>query len=209
MFLNVAAFNLFLLFFQSFGIAEGASAAIVFNWDILSFVPLTGLGIAVISMTGKTLGANDMPAISSLMKTAFIIGLGYSGILAVLFFLFKSPMINIFLTDDPQSQEIYALSQFMMTGLISYVMADAVIQIAGAILRGTGDTKWLMFTSISLHWFMLIVQVFMMKVLHRQSHEVWTAFVIMIIATAIIYYLRLRQKRWLMPGIRHQVMRES
>jgi MATE family multidrug resistance protein len=31
LFLNVAAFNLFLLMFQSYGIAEGASAAIVFN----------------------------------------------------------------------------------------------------------------------------------------------------------------------------------
>ena len=45
MFLNVAAFNLFLLMFQSYGIAEGASAAIVFNWDILSFVPMMGINI--------------------------------------------------------------------------------------------------------------------------------------------------------------------
>ena len=40
MFLNVAAFNLFLLMFQSYGIAESASAAIVFNWDIVAYVPI-------------------------------------------------------------------------------------------------------------------------------------------------------------------------
>ena len=40
LFLNVAAFNLFLLMFQGYGIVEGASAAIVFNWDMLSFVPI-------------------------------------------------------------------------------------------------------------------------------------------------------------------------
>ena len=45
LFLNVAAFNLFLLMFQGYGIVEGASAAIVFNWDILSFVPMVGLNI--------------------------------------------------------------------------------------------------------------------------------------------------------------------
>jgi hypothetical protein len=39
----VAAFNLFLLMFQSYGVAQGASAAIVFNWDMLSFVPMIGL----------------------------------------------------------------------------------------------------------------------------------------------------------------------
>ena len=45
MFLNVAAFNLFLLMFQSYGVTEGAAAAIVFNWDILAFVPMLGLNI--------------------------------------------------------------------------------------------------------------------------------------------------------------------
>ena len=46
LFLNVAAFNLFLLMFQSYGVAQGAAAAIVFNWDILSFVPMIGLNIS-------------------------------------------------------------------------------------------------------------------------------------------------------------------
>lgn len=36
LFLNVAALNLFLLMFQSYGVAQGAAAAIVLNWDMLS-----------------------------------------------------------------------------------------------------------------------------------------------------------------------------
>ena len=60
MFLNVAAFNIFLLMFQSYGIAEGASAAIVFNWDILSFVPMMGLNIGIVSLIGRYIGANNM-----------------------------------------------------------------------------------------------------------------------------------------------------
>ena len=35
MFLNVGAFNLFLLLYQAYGIVEGAAAAIVLNWDML------------------------------------------------------------------------------------------------------------------------------------------------------------------------------
>ena len=50
---SLAAFNLFLLMFQSYGIAEAASAAIVFNWDILSFVPMIGLNLGVISLVGR------------------------------------------------------------------------------------------------------------------------------------------------------------
>ena len=60
LFLNVAAFNIFLLMFQGYGIVEGASAAIVFNWDILSFVPMVGLNIGVVSLIGRFVGARDM-----------------------------------------------------------------------------------------------------------------------------------------------------
>ncbi|MCY4264623.1 MAG: MATE family efflux transporter, partial [Gammaproteobacteria bacterium] len=60
LFLNVAAFNLFLLMFQSYGVAEGASAAIVFNWDILSFVPMTGCNKGKISLIGRLDGSRDL-----------------------------------------------------------------------------------------------------------------------------------------------------
>jgi Na+-driven multidrug efflux pump len=39
-FMNTATFNLFLLMFQSYGVVQGASMAIVFNWDMLSFIPM-------------------------------------------------------------------------------------------------------------------------------------------------------------------------
>ena len=54
LFLNVAAFNLFLLMFQGYGVVEGASAAIVFNWDLLSFVPMIGLNLSLIHISEPT-----------------------------------------------------------------------------------------------------------------------------------------------------------
>ena len=57
MFMNVATFNLFLLLFQSFGVTYGAAAAIVFNWDMVSFIPIIGLNIGVISLIGRYVGA--------------------------------------------------------------------------------------------------------------------------------------------------------
>ena len=82
MFLNVAAFNLFLLMFQSYGIAEAASAAIVFNWDILSFVPMIGLNLGIISLVGRFVGARNMERVNEVMTAAFTLGLSYSSMLA-------------------------------------------------------------------------------------------------------------------------------
>ncbi len=208
MFLNVAAFNLFLLMFQSYGIAEGASAAIVFNWDILSFVPLIGLNIAIISLIGRHVGSGNMDKANEVIASGFMLGLGYSAILAIVFVLFRESLVDIFIVSPVDHQEIRELSSFMMVGLGSYVMADAVILVAGGVLRGAGDTRWLMVASVALHWIMLIAQYAVIKVFEYGPKASWIIFVGMIISIAAVYVLRLTGQKWRDPEALRQVMAE-
>ena len=208
MFLNVAAFNLFLLMFQSYGIAESASAAIVFNWDIVSFVPMIGLNVAIISLIGRYIGAGDTTLMSQVIRISFILGLGYSSILALLFYLGREPLVAIFLATG-SSGEIQTLASFMMIGLATYVMADATILVAGGVLRGAGDTRWLMWASVLIHWSMLPVQYFVIKVWELGPKVSWVVFVAMILMTAIVYLLRLTSSRWRTPEAFARVMSEQ
>ena len=162
MFLNVAAFNLFLLMFQSYGIAEGAAAAIVFNWDILSFVPMIGLHVGVISLIGRFVGARDMARTNEVMTAAFTVALAYSAMLAIVYSTYRYPLVEVFAPPSGDFTAVRELAAFMMIGLSSYVMADAVILVSGGILRGAGDTRWLMVASVSLHWAMLVAQFFIL-----------------------------------------------
>ncbi len=209
MFLNVAAFNLFLLMFQSYGIAEAASAAIVFNWDILSFVPMIGLNVAIISLVGRYIGAEDMGRLRGVVKAGFTMGLGYSAVLAVVFFVFRAPLVEIFVDTGPEVERILRLGSFMMIGLATYVMADATILIAGGVLRGAGDTQWLMWVSILLHWLMLVVQYFVIKVWSLGPEVSWIVFVVMILSTAGAYLLRLASSRWRTREAFERVMSEQ
>jgi MATE family multidrug resistance protein len=148
LFLNVAAFNLFLLMFQSYGVAEGAAAAIVFNWDILSFIPMIGLSVGIISLIGRFVGARDMERVNQVTTAAFAIALAYAAALAVLYSTFRYPLVEVFAPPRGDFSAIRELSAFMMIGLSSYVMASAVIIVSGGILRGAGDTRWLMVASV-------------------------------------------------------------
>ena len=209
MFLNVAAFNLFLLMFQSYGIAEAASAAIVFNWDIISFVPMLGLNVAIISLIGRYLGAGDTERMREVMSAGFMLGMGYSFLLAIAFFVWREPLVSVFLDDAAQHTEILTLSKFMMIGLATYVMADALLIISGGVLRGAGDTKWLMWTSVLIHWFMLLVQYFVIKVWDMGSRASWIVFVFMVLATAVIYMIRLYGGKWRTEEALARVMAEQ
>ena len=208
LFLNVAAFNLFLLMFQSYGVAEGAAAAIVFNWDILSFIPMIGLSVGIISLIGRFVGARDMERVNQVMTAAFAIALAYAAALAVLYSTFRYPLVEVFAPPSGDFAAIRELSAFMMIGLSSYVMASAVIIVSGGILRGAGDTRWLMVASVSLHWAMLVAQFFIIRVFKLGPRVSWIAFVVLILAIALVYALRLRSARWRDPEVLERVMAE-
>ena len=208
LFLNVAAFNLFLLMFQGYGVVEGASAAIVFNWDLLSFVPMIGLNIGVISLIGRFVGANDMARTDEVMSAAFFLGIFYSAILAILYISFRFPLVEVFSPPEGDFSEIRSLSAFMMIGLSSYVMADAIIIISGGVLRGAGDTRWLMYTSVGLHWAMLIAQYYVILVWQFGPQVSWLTFCAMIFAIAIVYVWRLQSGVWRDPAKLRLVMNE-
>ena len=208
LFLNVAAFNLFLLMFQGYGITEGAAAAIVFNWDILSFVPMVGLNIGLIGMIGRFVGAQNMERANEAITAGFVLGLTYSAILAFIYITFRFALVEVFAPPQGDFSEILELVGFMMIGLSSYAMADAVIQVCGGVLRGAGDTRWIMYTSVTLHWIMLVAQYLIIRVFEWGPKASWLAFVVMILAIAVVFLARLRGGRWRDEEALRRVMAE-
>jgi len=207
-FLNMASFNLFLLLFQAYGVIQGAAMAIVFNWDMLSFVPMIGLNIAVTSLIGRFVGRQDMGRTNQVISSGFIIALGYSGVLVVLFLVYRMEMVDVFRTPEPDFAAIRDLAGSMMLGLCSYMLADATIQVSSGVLRGAGDTRWVMITSISLHWLMLLAQYYVIVVRQLEPLVSWWVMVAMIIALALAYLQRLLRGRWREPQRLARVMQE-
>ena len=84
----------------------------------------------------------------------------------------------------------------MMLGLATYVMADAAILVASGVLRGAGDTRWLMFASVTVHLLMLLVQVLVIEVMQWPPLASWWCFVLMLLALALLYNWRVFGGAW-------------
>jgi len=207
-FMNISSFNLFLLLFQSYGVVQGAAIAIVFNWDMLSFIPMIGLSIGVMSLIGRFVGAGNMAQTNQVISSGFIAALGYSGLLAIVFLVFRESLVGIFETEDANFAEIRDLASYMMVGLVTYMLADATILIAGGALRGAGDTRWIMVTSITVHWLMLLAQYFVIVVYGYGPRVSWWIFVAMLIVLALLYLGRLFGSTWRQPTRLARVMSE-
>lgn len=209
MFLNIAAFNLFLLLFQSHGIAAAAAATIVFNWDILSFVPLLGLNIAVMSLVGRAVGAGDLSRISAITSAGYVLGLGYSLLLATLYMLFREGLVELFIFHETEADAIRELARFMMLGLSCYVLCEGVLQVAAGVLRGAGDTHWCMWASVALHWAMLVSQYLIIRVFQLGPKVSWLGFAFMIFMIVVVFLWRLQSNRWRTAERLQAVMAES
>ena len=159
-------------------------------------------------MIGRFVGARDMARVNEVMTAAFAIALAYSAVLAIVYSTLRYPLVEVFAPPSGDFSAIRELSAFMMIGLSSYVMADAVILVSGGILRGAGDTRWLMVASVILHWAMLVAQFFIIRVFEFGPRASWLAFVAMILAIALVYALRLRHGRWRDPEVLERVMAE-
>lgn len=195
-FMNTASFNLFLLLFQSYGIAQGAAMAIVFNWDMLSFIPMIGLNIGVMSLIGRFVGARDMARADQVIASGFLLAFAYSGTLALIFLLFRTELVALFDNGGQDFGVILDLGSRMMVGLVTYMLADATVLIAGGALRGAGDTRWIMITSIAVHWLMLLVQYLVIVVYRLEAMISWWVFVAMLLILALLYLHRLLGGIW-------------
>jgi MATE family multidrug resistance protein len=208
LFIGMGTFNVFLLLFQSYGIAEGAAMAIVFNWDMVSFVPLMGLSIAVMSMTGRFVGAGDMARSNEVITAGFLLGATYSGTLAALFVIYREALLSVFATPGSDFTPILAVGAPMMVGMATYAVADAVILVSSGVLRGAGDTRWLMLTSVTIHVIMLAIQLLVILVLNLGPLHSWWVFVFMLLTKAGICLARVLGGRWRSAERLADVMRE-
>ena len=207
-FMNIATFNLYLLMFQSYGVVQGAAMAIVFNWDMLCFIPMIGLQVGVMSLIGRFVGAGDMTRANQVISSGFILALSYSGILVVLFLLFRVQLVDVFSTPDEAFTEIRELASYMMIGLTTYLLADAINLVSSGALRGAGDTRWIMNMSTSLHWLMLIAQYFVIMVFDLGPRVSWWVFVAMLVSLAAVFLWRLLGSVWRHPERLARVMAE-
>ncbi|MCB1843700.1 MAG: MATE family efflux transporter [Halioglobus sp.] len=207
-FMNIATFNLFLLLFQSYGVVQGAAMAIVFNWDMLSFIPMVGLSIGVMSLIGRFVGAGDMARANQVIVSGFAIGLCYTGSLALVFLVYRSSLVAVFDNGGGDFAAIAELGSMMMIGLSTYAVADAIILVSGGVLRGAGDTRWIMVTSVSVHCLMLIVQYYVIVVYELGPMVSWWVFVLMLVSLAGLYLGRLAGGVWRRPERLARVMSE-
>ncbi|MCG2725297.1 MAG: MATE family efflux transporter, partial [Elusimicrobia bacterium] len=96
MFLNLLAFSILIMIFHSHSLATATAVTIVFNWDMVSFIPLLGVGISVTSLVGRYMGMGKPEIAHRCVMAGLKMGLVYSFFIIIMFVGFTDTLVNVF-----------------------------------------------------------------------------------------------------------------
>lgn len=199
-FLNVFAFNTFIQLFHSMGEEVAAAVTITFNYDMVAFIPMLGLGVAVTAMVGQQMGAGRPEDAARAASLALRVGYSYAAAMMLLFVFGAPALVRVFTAGSPtlagDGGSLSALAETMIRLAAIYTLADITQLIFAGALRGAGDTKAVMYLSVAIHWLMGISAVLLIRVLRLEPLVVWMVFIGFVLLLGIVMFLRFKTDKW-------------
>lgn len=198
LFLNFIAFFFMVALFQSQGDVAATAITIMFNWDMVSFIPLIGIETSVTSLVGRYMGAGRPQVAHRAALSGIKTGIFYSIIILILFVFIPETLVKVFQPDVPSS--IFnnaiptAVSMIRIASL--YVLAEAVIVALIGALRGAGDTHFTMIASVLAHWSFVPVLYLCLHVLNLSVPFSWFVLVVFFLVFSLVLVMRFKSGKW-------------
>lgn len=198
LFLNFLAFASMISIFHSQGDVVATAATVMFNWDLVSFIPLLGIEIAVTSLVGRYMGAQKPEFAHRATMSAIKTGIFYSVVILFLFVFVPEWLVRVFHPQEMSAvfEDSVPIAVSMIRIAALYVLAEAVMVALVGALRGAGDTHFTMFASVAAHWIFVPILYVALNVFHLSVSTSWLMLVLFFLVFCGILIARFRSGKW-------------
>jgi len=198
LFLNFTAFTCMMYLFHARGAVAATATTIMINWDMVSFVPLLGVEIGVMSLVGRYMGAGKPQIAHKSTMSGLKLGSMYSALIFIIFMFFPATLVSLFEPEAPSSTYMSAapIAVSMLRIACLYVFVEALILSLVGALRGAGDTLWSMCLTVGLHMFSVVVQYICLVVLDFSILQAWIMMVAVFFLGTFFIFLRYASGKW-------------
>jgi MATE family multidrug resistance protein len=129
-----------------------AAHAVALQIAALTFMVPLGLGQAATVRVGLALGRGDRAGIGRAGWTAFVLGVGFMGLMAVAIWLWPRSMVTLFLDDVPANAHVIALAVSFLLVAAVFQIVDGAQVVGAGMLRGLHDTRVPMLFALVGYW---------------------------------------------------------
>src|SRR6056297_1205901 len=170
-----------------------AAFRILINIESISFMPAIGTSIATATLVGKHLGENNPKESLKTGFTAAGMGIIWGIFMGLIFIIFPEPIIRIFTTETVVIEA--SIKTLRVAGFNQTPLAFMIIM-AGA-LRGTGDTKGVMFITAMRLWLVFVPLTYLFTIYLKQGVSgVWYAEITSFVIFSIVIFKRFYAMEW-------------
>jgi MATE family multidrug resistance protein len=150
--LEMGVFALAAYFMGWIGAPAVAAHAIALQLAATTFMVPLGLGQAATVRVGLALGRRDVAGITRAGWTAWVMGVGFMGAMALGMWLFPRPLVTLFLDDAPRNAAVILLAVSFLKVAAAFQLVDGAQVIGAGMLRGLHDTRWPLIFALVGYW---------------------------------------------------------
>lgn len=196
--LAMGSFTAIVFLFHMQGSVAANATSILFNWDMVTFVPLLGVEIGVTSLVGRYVGAKDFLSVDKTVRSGLKMGAVYCAIVVAVFLTGSSALADVFSPDVPDA--IFTAARPIAVDLLKfvpvYIFANMFMLVFLGALRGAGETFHAMLISIVIHWLLLIVLYICIYPLGMNVVTSWATLIAFYLCVFLLPYIVFKKGKW-------------
>lgn len=198
LFIEVGAFSAFLMLIGSLGALEMTASTLAFNINSVAFVPLLGLGTAVSTLVGQQLGKNQPSMAKRATRNSLAFAVAYTALTGGFYTLLPDLMMmgHAAGTDPAEFSEVRSLTIVLLRYVAVYCMFDACVVVFSSALKGAGDTRFVLLTTLFFSPCFIAAAWFGRTFLDWRIHGCWLVLTGWICILGIVYATRYRLGYW-------------
>lgn len=198
--LDVFAFTFFILVVGRMGTLPLAASNIVISISSLAFMPALGFSFGIGSMTGQALGAGKAQAARAAAWSGIHILMCYTLTLDLCLIFFSGPIVELFIDAGAvgdQYQQLLTMASVLLKFVAVYILFDVFYMIFAAVLKGAGDTRFLLLAIAGATICLMLVPLLIgINYLGMNIYAAWGCVVLFIGSLALMTSLRYRGGKW-------------
>jgi MATE family multidrug resistance protein len=198
--LDVFAFLFFVLMVGRIGKAELAITNIGIALDSVSFRPLIGFALGTSTLVGQALGRNRPQEAVAAARATMVIAGSYISVLIMLYVFFPQPLLELFRPGDVSPDDFAAIKDrgvMVLRFVAAYLLLDGIYMISTAVLKGAGDTRFIMWSIGLISIFGMSLPIYIgIEIYGKGLFYAWGCTVFFICQLAVVTFWRFNQGKW-------------
>lgn len=199
LFLDILGFTVFVFVVGRLGTLELAATNIALNINSLAFMPLIGFSLGTSTLVGQAMGAGKVDDVPMIVRASLILTFAYLAALSSLFLFAPGPILHLFQPRDmdPAAFAVVAgMGRTLLMIVVAYLFFDGVSFIVYAVLKGAGDTMFVMTSRLGLVCGVMILPLLAGARFGFGIYYFWAVICLFLVALSAVGWWRYKQGKW-------------